>query len=387
MKITDVRSLVLQYDLDEHLGYSQQYFTKRTCHLVQVFTDDGLTGVGEAFGGGNVAFANAAIVEKVLKPMVLGRDPREIAVIWHEVYNILRDHGQKGMSMQALSGLDIALWDILGKATGLPLYRLLGGPFRTRFKAYGYAMMFRKVPDLVSAFEREAASVREKGFTATKMKVGMGVAQDLALATAVRRGAGEGFKAMADANHAYMAGEAIQLGRGLRDLGFYWFEEPVAPEDYEGYREVKAALPGIHIAGGEAEFSRWGFRELLGRRCVSIVQPEVCGLGGISEYLKVQALASAFGVPVIPHVWGSAVAVAMNMHLIAALPDAPGGMHQFEPMLEYDTTPNHFREKLITEPLDVLGQVKASSGWVTVRDKPGLGVALDEAFVKKYRVN
>jgi D-galactarolactone cycloisomerase len=256
--------------------------------------------VGEAFGGGNVAFGNAAIVEKVLKPMVMGRDPREIALFWHEIYNMLRDHGQKGMSVQAMSGLDIALWDILGKSTGLPLYRLLGGPFRTCFKSYGYGMMFRKVPDLAAFFEKEAASIRGMGFTATKMKMGMGVAMDIELATAVRRGAGEGFKAMTDANHAYMAGEAIQLGLALRDLGFYWFEEPVAPEDYEGYREVKAALPGIHIAGGEAEFTRYGFRELLSRRCVSIVQPEVCGLGGISEFQKVAALASAFGIPVIP---------------------------------------------------------------------------------------
>jgi D-galactarolactone cycloisomerase len=247
-------------------------------------------------------------------------------------------------------------------------------------------MMFRRVADLESAFEREAAAIAEMGFTATKMKIGMGRAKDLALAAAVQRGAGDRLKLMADANHAYMAGEAIQIGQGLRDLGFYWFEEPVAPEDYEGYREVKAALPGLLIAGGEAEFTRWGFRELLGRRCVDLVQPEVCGAGGVSEFQKIATLASTFGIPVIPHVWGSAVAVAVNLHLIAALPDAPGGLFQFEPMLEYDTTPNRFREQLVTEPLDILGQVKANGGWVAVPDKPGIGVELDEAFVKQYRV-
>jgi D-galactarolactone cycloisomerase len=386
MKITNVESLILQYELDEPLGYSQQFYSRRTCHLVRVTTDESLTGLGEAFGGGGIAFANAAIVEHVLRPLVLGRDPREIAVIWHQAYNLMRDHGQKGMPIQALSALDIALWDILGKSTGLPLYRLLGGPFRTRFKAYGYGMMFRHVRDLVSEFEREAASIAALGFTATKMKVGMGRAKDIELASAVRRGAGDKLKLMADANHAYMAGEAIQVGQGLRDLGFYWFEEPVAPEDYEGYRDVKAALPGLLIAGGEAEFTRWGFRELLGRRCVDLVQPEVCGAGGVSEFQKIATLASTFGIPLIPHVWGCAVTIALNMHLIAALPDAPGGLYQFEPMLEYDTTPNRFREQLLAEPLDVLGQVKMSGGWVTVPDKPGIGVELDEDFVKKYRV-
>jgi len=271
MKITDVESLILQYELDEPLGYSQQFYSRRTCHLVRVSTDDGLTRLGEAFGGGGIAFANAAIVQHVLRPLVLGRYLREISVIWHQAYNLMRDHGQKGMPIQALSALDNALWDNLGRSTGLPLYRLLGGPFRKRFKAYGYGMMFRHDKDLVLAFEREAAGIAAMGFTAAKLKIGMGPVKDLELAAAVRRGAGGGLKLMADANHAYTAGEAIRIGRGLRDLDFYWFEEPVPPEDYEGNREVKAVLPGLLIAGGEAEFTRWGFRVLLGRRCVDIV--------------------------------------------------------------------------------------------------------------------
>lgn len=387
MKITDVRSIILQHDLEEPLGYSQMYFSKRTAHLLQVETDDGLTGIGEVFGAGTLAFANRAIVERVLRPLLIGRNPLDIGVIWHEVYNLLRDHGQKGMPIQALSGVDIALWDILGQATGLPLYQLLGGKARDSVLAYGYGMMFRNVPDLPAAFREEAARIVEMGFRAAKMKIGMGREMDLRLAEAVRSGAGDGVRLMADANHAYTPGEAIQIGLGLRELGFYWFEEPVMPEDYEGYRQVRAALPGLLIAGGEAEYTRYGMRELITRRCVDILQPEVAATGGVSEFGKILALASAFGTPVVPHVWGSDVLIAVNLHLAHALPDIPGGLFQFEPMLEYDTTPSLFREHLLAESLDVRGQVKRNGGRVAVGDKPGLGIALDWDFVEKYRVD
>lgn len=387
MKITDVRSIILQHDLEEPLGYSQMYFSKRTAHLLQVETDDGLTGIGEVFGAGTLAFANRAIVERVLRPLLIGRNPLDIGVIWHEVYNLLRDHGQKGMPIQALSGVDIALWDILGQATGLPLYQLLGGKARDSVLAYGYGMMFRDVADLPGAFHEEAARIVEMGFRATKMKIGMGRAMDLRLAEAVRNGAGDGVRLMADANHAYTPGEAIQIGLGLRELGFYWFEEPVMPEDYEGYRQVRAALPGLLIAGGEAEYTRYGMRELITRRCVDILQPEVAATGGVSEFGKILALASAFGTPVVPHVWGSDVLIAVNLHLAHALPDIPGGLFQFEPMLEYDTTPSLFREHLLAESLDVRGQVKRNGGRVSVGDKPGLGIALNWDFVEKYRVD
>ncbi len=387
MKITDVRSIILQHDLEEPLGYSQMYFSKRTAHLLQVETDDGLTGIGEVFGAGTLAFANRAIVERVLRPLLIGRNPLDIGVIWHEVYNLLRDHGQKGMPIQALSGVDIALWDILGQATGLPLYQLLGGKARDSVLAYGYGMMFRDVADLPAAFREETARIVEMGFRATKMKIGMGRAMDLRLAEAVRDGAGNDVRLMADANHAYTPGEAIQIGLGLRELGFYWFEEPVMPEDYEGYRQVRAALPGLLIAGGEAEYTRYGMRELITRRCVDILQPEVAATGGVSEFGKILALASAFGTPVVPHVWGSDVLIAVNLHLAHALPDIPGGLFQFEPMLEYDTTPSLFREHLLAESLDFRGQVKRNGGRVSVGDKPGLGIALNWDFVEKYRVD
>ena len=386
MKITDIESIILQHDMDEELGFSQGYYNKRTAHLIRVHTDEGITGIGEIFGAGSFAFANQGILNHVIKPLIIGRNALDISAIWHDVYNAVRDHGQKGMPICCLSGVDIALWDIFGKATSLPLHQLLGGKARDQFVAYGYGMMFRKRDDLPQIYEEEVARIVEMGFIASKMKIGMGVAKDEQLAAAVRRGAGDGFKLMADANHAYAVGEAIQLGQALRDLGFYWFEEPVMPEDYEGYVEVKRALPGINIAGGEAEWTRFGHRELLTRRCLDILQPEVASTGGISEFMRILSLAHTFGTPVIPHVWGSDVLVAVDMHLVSVIPDIPGGLHQFEPMLEYDTTPNLFHEHLLTEPLGIFEQVKESGGYLKPPTKPGIGIELNEDFVAKYRV-
>ncbi|NNE79178.1 MAG: mandelate racemase/muconate lactonizing enzyme family protein [Silicimonas sp.] len=386
MKITSVQSHVLAYDLPEELGYSQQYYARRTAHLVEVQTDEGITGWGECFGPGNIALANKGIVEKVIQPMILGDDPLDRDVIWHKVYNLMRDHGQKGMSMQALSGVDIALWDIAGKVAGLPIHKLIGGAHRTEVAAYGYAMMLKResLADHLARFTDEAAAIKDAGFAATKMKVGLGPKEDVQLAEAVRKGIGDDFPFMVDANHCYTTSDAFYVGRAVEDLNPYWFEEPVAPEDLDGYRELRAGLK-INISGGEAEFGRWGWRQILENRGLDIAQPEVCGLGGISEYLRVLALCHAHFTPVINHVWGSAVSVAANLHLLAAMPAMPGGLFPWQPMLEFDTTDNRFRDDLLTTPLDIQGQVKAT-GRVQVPTGPGLGVDPDRAFIERFEV-
>ena len=316
MKITSIKSHILAYDLPEELGYSQQFYSKRTAHLVEVSTSEGVTGWGECFGPGNVAVANKAIVEQVIQPLVLGHDPLDRDVLWHEVYNLLRDHGQKGMPIQALSGVDIALWDIAGKAAGLPLYKLLGGAHRPHIKAYGYGMMLKResADDHIARFADEAAAIRDMGFSATTMKVGLGPGADVKLCEAVRCGVGDGFPFMVDANHCYTTSDAFFVGHALEELDAYWFEEPVAPEDLDGYHELRAGLK-INISGGEAEFTRWGWRRLLESRGLDIAQPDVCALGGVSEYLRVLALCHTHFTPVINHVRGSAVAVATKSSL------------------------------------------------------------------------
>ncbi|SFR52569.1 D-galactarolactone cycloisomerase [Yoonia tamlensis] len=387
MKITSVTSHVLAYDLPEELGYSQQYYARRTAHLVEVQTDEGITGWGECFGPGPIAIANKGIVEGVIAPMIIGHDPMDRDVLWHKVYNLMRDHGQKGMPMQSLSGVDIALWDIAGKVTGQPIHKLIGGAHRNKVQAYGYGMMLKResVEDHIARFTDEAAAIIGAGFTATKMKTGLGPKADVKLCEAVAKGVGENGRFMVDANHCYTTSDAFYVGRALEELGAYWFEEPVAPEDLDGYRELRAGL-SVNISGGEAEFGRWGWRNILENRGLDIAQPEVCALGGISEYLRVLALCHAHFTPVINHVWGSAIAVATNLQLLAAMPPMPGGLHPWEPMLEFDTTHNLFRDELLANPLDIQGQVARNGGFVSVPDGPGIGVEPDRDFIARYTV-
>ena len=387
MKITRITSHVLGYDLPESLGYSQQYYNKRTSHLIEIETDEGITGWGECFGAGNIAFANKGIVEKVIQPMVLGMQALDRDVIWHKVYNLMRDHGQKGMPLQALSGVDIALWDIAGKVAGLPIYKMIGGAHREKIEVYGYGMMLRpeNVDSLVSRFMDEATEIKENGFKAVKMKVGLGPKDDLRLIESVRRGVGDNYRFMVDANHGYTTHDAFYVGRAMEEFDPYWFEEPVAPEDLDGYRELRASLK-VNISGGEAEFNRWGWRNLLESRGLDIAQPEVCALGGISEYLRVLALCHAHFTPVVNHVWGSAIAVATNLHLLAAMPPLPGGLFPWEPMLEYDTTHNRFIDDLLTDSLEIKNQVKANNGTVSLPIGPGLGVTPKRDFLDSFKI-
>ena len=389
MKISSIKSHVLRYELDKELGYSQQYYKHRTAHLVEIETDEGITGWGECFGPGNIALANKYIVEKVIQPLIIGEDPINKEYIWHKVYNLLRDSGQKGMPIQALSGIDIALWDILAKKAKLPLYQLLGGKTNNKIPVYGYGMMLQKksVEELCELFKKEANQIKEKNFKAMKMKVGLGPKEDLKLVSAVREVIGNDFKLMVDANHAYNKNDALYVGRGLDEMEIYWFEEPVAPEDYDGYKELKEKLK-TNIAGGEAEFTKYGWNQLIKNNCIDIAQPEVCGLGGITEYLKVSALAQSNFIPIVNHVWGSALSVAVNLHLLTSLPDMPGGLFPAKSMLEFDTTEkNIFITDLAEEKFSILDQVKDEDGFASPLENIGIGINPKKDFIKEYEYN
>ena len=389
MKISSIKSHVLRYELDKELGYSQQYYKHRTAHLVEIETDEGITGWGECFGPGNIALANKYIVEKVIQPLIIGEDPINKEYIWHKVYNLLRDSGQKGMPIQALSGIDIALWDILAKKAKLPLYQLLGGKTNNKIPVYGYGMMLQKksVEELCELFKKEANQIKEKNFKAMKMKVGLGPKEDLKLVSAVREAIGNNFKLMVDANHAYNKNDALYVGKGLDEMEIFWFEEPVAPEDYDGYKELKEKLK-TNIAGGEAEFTKYGWNQLIKNNCIDIAQPEVCGLGGITEYLKVSALAQSNFIPIVNHVWGSALSVAVNLHLLTSLPDMPGGLFPTKSMLEFDTTEkNIFITDLAEEKFSILDQVKDKDGFASPLENIGIGINPKKEFIKEYEYN
>ena len=337
MKITGVRTHVLQASLGEHgFGWSQRVTDQRQSAICVVDTDEGIQGLGEAFYFGGPARVVAGLIDDGLGPLVTGADPLDTSVIWDRLYNLTRDQGQKGLTVCAISALDIALWDIKGKALGLPVYKLLGGAYRDRARAYATGLYEPQgVASVVDALVDEALGYRDAGFTGMKLKVGYGLEVDECYVRAVRGAIGDDIALMVDANHAYNAAEAIRVARMLSEYGVLWFEEPVVPEDVDGYVEVRAAS-AVPIAGGECEYTRFGFRELIGRRAVDILQPDLCAAGGFTEVTKIIAMASAASIPVIPHVWGTNVGLAAALQLYAALPNVPERRFAAEPFFETD---------------------------------------------------
>ncbi|MBV9736005.1 MAG: mandelate racemase/muconate lactonizing enzyme family protein [Acidisphaera sp.] len=374
MKITGIRAHILSAALSQPFAYSRAWYDTRMAMVVEVETDTGLVGWGESYGP---APMTAAVVQAVA-PWLIGADPLATEWVWQEVYARLRDHGQKGVVVEALSGIDIALWDIKGKHFGVPACRLMGGPLRTEVRAYATGLYRRRAGDPAGYLAGEAAGYVAEGFGAVKLKVGFGVEQDARMARAVRQAIGPEVGLMVDANHAYDAVAAIRLGRMIEELDIGWFEEPVPPEDVSGHRAVKAAL-AIPIAGGECEFTRFGFRALLEQRLLDIVQPDTCAAGGLSECKKIADMAAAYGVRYNPHVWGTGIAIAASLQLLAVLPShTPPSLAPLEPMLEFDRTEHPIRQALLMRPIE------HAAGVVRVPDGPGLGVEVDRAALARF---
>jgi len=379
MKITDVKTYVLQAILENQgFGWSQRVTDRRQTAICVVATDEGITGLGEAFYFGGPAGLAADMIDNTLGPLIIGRDPLDTGVIWDYLYNFTRDQGMKGLTISALSAVDIALWDIKGKALQLPVYKLLGGAYRRQARVYATGLYEpQNVPDITEALIKEALGYKEAGFSGMKLKVGYGIDTDLKYIKAIREAIGEDLFLMVDANHAYNAGEAIRLAREMEPFHIHWFEEPVPPEDIDGYIEVKNSSV-IPVAGGECEYTRYGFRELIQRRAVDILQPDLCAAGGFSEMTKIVAMASAANMPVIPHVWGTNVGLAAALQLFAALPNFPERRFPAEPFFEYDRSPNPLRDGVTVE------KFKMKNGYLDIPERPGLGVTLDPGFIEKH---
>ena len=233
---------------------------------------------------------------------------------------------------------------------------------------------------LVEEAVEEAQEFVENGFSAIKMKIGLGsIKLDIERVAAVRKAIGDDMRLMVDANHCFSVPQAIRIGRELEKLNVEWFEEPISPEDIDGYVEVTRALD-MAVAGGENGFTRWGFRDLVVRKAMDIVQPDVCAAGGISECRKIAALASAHGVECVPHAWGSAIGLAATLHFLAALPDQPPSFKPMPPLLELEQCENPFRDLLAREP------IVQKRGKVQVPTGAGLGIEIDRSVLERYRV-
>ena len=388
MKITDVTTIKLTYKMDRPMADAIHYMPARPTLLIQVHTDAGITGLGEAAAYGGFLESMDALVTGELRTTVLGEDPFTVERLWSRMATRAHQRGRRGMLMMGISGVDIALWDIIGQATGIPLYRLLGG-YRDTLDVYASAGFYAGEKG-VEELADEVGGYVERGFRTVKIKVGRNpdvmmnplhdmqacdyatatLDEDVARVRAAQKAAGTARLAI-DANNAWTPSVAIDFMRCVGDRDLAWLEEPVSTEDLAGSAEVAHVL-NTPVSGYETETGLPGFRELIARRAVDIVQPDVIWTGGITETRKVAALAQAYHLPVIPHVFSSAVASIANMHLIAALPNAG--------LLEFDQNPNPLRSELFEEPLSV-----DKFGKIRLPDGPGLGVRLNQDTVNKYR--
>ena len=378
MKITGIHSYALEHDLpkEDQFAFSQAWAKKRVSFVCRIDTDEGITGWGEAFGPARI---HKTVIDHYYAEYLIGKDPFDSQVIWEHLYNMFRDNGQKGVTVQALSAVDIALWDIKGKAVGRPVYQMMGGTPRSTIVPYATGMYRRYSSNEIEASTAEAVSYVEQGFRAVKIKIGFGVSYDVGLVRSIRRAIGDDTEIMVDANHAYNATSAIRVGKQLEEYKISWFEEPVPPEDHDGYREVRSAL-SIPIAGGEAEFTRYGLFHLIHDRCVDIVQPDCTITGGLSEFTKIASFCTLANVQCIPHVWGSGVALMAGIHAAFSLPDYPPSLEPAPTLVEYDCTPNLFRERLARGLPDIM------EGCIAAPTEPGLGIEVNEELLSRYAV-
>ncbi len=372
MKITDVEAIILrQPDVDPTKADGSQ-----DALLIRIHTDEGITGVGEVDSLPPVikAIVDAPpshAIASGLKHLLIGENPLEIERLWDKLYRGSIYYGRRGPAIHAISGIDIALWDIKGKALGQPIYRLLGGPLRTKIRAYASTLM----PFTPREVETVVGDLVDRGFTAIKLgwgPFGQDPDLDIALVRAARKAAGDGVELMLDIGLGWPdADHAIRQVRRLEEFRPYWIEEPLWPDALDDYRKLAEAVE-TRIACGEEEATRWGFRELMDRTGVDVIQPDVTRAGGISECLRIAHLADLRGIQVVPHAWSTGIIKAASLHLLAVMPRAT--------FLEYCVQETTLNQALTTErfPLD--------GGFVAVPEGPGLGIEIDHEIVERYRM-
>lgn len=345
--------------------------------VVKVTTNAGITGYGEVDSSPIAAkgiiegpFSHTAATG--LRQAVIGEDPFRTEYLWHKMYRANIYGGRRGVGIHALSGIDLALWDIKGKALGLPIWKLLGGGFRDSLVPYA-SSLWGETP--AEAHDRARRFV-DQGFTAVKFgwdPMGRDEATDIALVREARRGLGDAVEFMIDAGLVYDAKTAIQRARAFEPYRPYWFEEPLSPDDYEGYAKLAAASP-LRIAAGEEESERKSFLELMDRGRIDVVQIDLTRCGGFTEAMKIASLAADRGLPVVNHGFTTYLNVAAALHFLASIPNALGFL---EYVVEEGTTLRH----QLTSP------VRSIEGRrVMVPDAPGLGIEVNEALWAPFRV-
>ncbi|MGH2376526.1 MAG: mandelate racemase/muconate lactonizing enzyme family protein [bacterium] len=370
MKITDVKAVHLSLP-----AISARADGTQDGLLVKVMTDAGITGIGEvdssplaAKGAIEAPLSNS--ITSGLREVVLGEDPFAYEKIWHKMYQASRYPGRRALFVHAMSGIDLALWDIMGKALRMPASRLLGGAFRTRVRAYASTLF----GDSLEATASRARWCVDQGFTAVKFgwdPMGRDADYDEALVRAIRDAVGPKVDVLIDAGQCWDTKTAIQMAHRFEPYRPYWLEEPLNPDNLEGYARLSQASR-LRIAAGEAESDRHSYLDLMDRGLVDVVQIDPTRVGGLTEAKKIAYAAYDRGRSVINHSFTTDINVAASLHMLASIPDAP--------LLEFCVEESPLRQRLVRNPIRVV------DGYAAVPDGPGLGIDVDEAVVDRYAV-
>ncbi|MPS26589.1 MAG: mandelate racemase/muconate lactonizing enzyme family protein [Alcaligenaceae bacterium] len=388
-RITNIEAISLYVPLKEKIDapisiphasvLADTIFSGYRTTLVRIQTEFGIEGVGECM----VRLAPTATRDIIrdIAPMLIGRDVLDREALWELMYGTMMNRGHsRGFYTEAMSGLDIAIWDAAAKTLDVPLYKLVGGRHHEKLRAYASSIRFRDM-DLVLA---QARDYKTRGFKAIKIKIGRNLERpelDIDFVRAIREDVGDEMKLMVDANCAYGEdiGTALRVGRAMQDLDIYWFEEPLSPDNIDGNAALAAALD-INIALGEADFMMYGAREFIAKKAVDIFQPNISRTGGITEARRIAALLQANHIPYAPHTGScSAVCLAATLQFSVALPH----FLMFEYMQSdwSKNQPNPLRHDLLKQPVEIF-----EDGFMVVPERPGIGVELNEDIVDNWRV-
>ena len=370
MKITNVQAIVLKLpEISTAADGTQDDL------LIKVETDEGIVGYGEV---DTAPFVGKAVVDAYmshgtcygLREVVVGCDPFDYEQIWNDMWAKTYYYGRFGPVMHVMSGIDMALWDIMGKAVGKPVHKLLGGSYVNKVRAYASALM----PDTVDGVKKLVGDNVALGYTAVKLgwgPLGYDVHKDIRLIETARKTAGDNVEIMIDIGKRYRLKEAIYVAKALEQLNVYWLEEPLPAEDLAGYKRLSEATT-MRIATGEEESGRLAFARLINETHIDVVQPDMSRCGGLTEAKKIATLTADKNILCVPHAFKTGVLVAASIHFIAATPNAP--------FLEFSVTESGIRKELLATPF------VQKNGFVDVPQKPGLGIELNPDVIKRFGV-
>ena len=364
MKITNVKT----YPLSSTIRTG----SKVSFLLVEVSTDEGITGIGEASDcfGHQIPLAAKEVIEGKIKPLILQQDPFNVEWLWVKMRDGLISTGYEGIVTQAISGVEIALWDVIGKSLKQPVCRLLGG-YKDKIRVYASTNIGLRGTPLKDQAEAALGYI-EEGFDAIKIRILGQPKQDEAIVKLVRDVIGYDIDLMVDAYQRYSPSVAIKMGKRYERYDLYFLEEPVAQYNLEALARLRSEVD-VPIAIGEHVYTKYGFRELLVKDAADVLQPDCTVTGGLLEAKKICTLADAWGMDCMPHTWGTAVGMVVGWHLIASTPNCLMG--------EYSVArPHPLRDELLTDH----NIVKIEEGYAKVPEKPGLGVELNQETLAKY---